>query len=36
MDKGRVVQTGSYAELMSRDGLFKRLAERQLTNMERP
>ena len=30
MDKGRVVQTGSYAELMSRDGLFKRLAERQL------
>jgi ABC-type multidrug transport system fused ATPase/permease subunit len=31
MDHGRVVQSGSYDELMSRDGLFRELAERQLT-----
>ncbi|MBS1370093.1 MAG: ATP-binding cassette domain-containing protein [Lentisphaeria bacterium] len=31
MEKGEVVQQGSYAELAAKEGLFKRLAERQLT-----
>ncbi len=29
LEKGRVVQTGSYAELIAREGLFRRLVERQ-------
>jgi ABC-type bacteriocin/lantibiotic exporter with double-glycine peptidase domain len=31
IDKGRIVQQGTFEELMSQDGLFRRLAERQLT-----
>lgn len=31
LDKGEVVQQGTYAELSAKEGLFKRLAERQLT-----
>ena len=31
LDKGEVVQQGTYAELSVEEGLFKRLAERQLT-----
>ena len=31
LDKGEVVQQGTYAELTATDGIFKRLAERQLT-----
>lgn len=31
LDAGRAVETGSYGELMARDGLFRRLAARQLT-----
>ena len=31
LDKGEVVQQGTYAELSAQEGLFKRLAERQLT-----
>ena len=31
IDQGKVVQQGNYEELMSQDGLFKSLAERQLT-----
>lgn len=31
MDKGAVVDTGSYAELMSREGVFQDLAKRQMT-----
>ena len=30
MDKGRVVQVGTYDELVSQDGLFAALARRQL------
>jgi len=29
-DRGEVVQTGSYSELMNREGLFAELAKRQL------
>jgi NHLM bacteriocin system ABC transporter ATP-binding protein len=31
MDRGQIAQSGSYAELMARPGLFRELAERQLT-----
>lgn len=31
LERGRVVQCGTYRELMSEDGVFKRLVERQLT-----
>ena len=31
LDRGEVVQQGTYAELSAEEGLFKRLAERQLT-----
>jgi len=31
MDQGKVVERGTYDELMSRDGLFRRLAARQMT-----
>jgi NHLM bacteriocin system ABC transporter ATP-binding protein len=31
MDRGQIVQTGNYAELMRAPGLFRELAERQLT-----
>jgi ABC-type multidrug transport system fused ATPase/permease subunit len=30
MDRGRIVQTGTFAELLAQDGLFKELAGRQL------
>lgn len=30
LDKGRIVQCGRYSELISKEGVFKRLAERQL------
>jgi ABC-type multidrug transport system fused ATPase/permease subunit len=30
IDKGRIVQQGTFEELMKQDGLFRRLAERQL------
>lgn len=30
MDKGRIVQSGTYAELIAQPGLFQELAERQL------
>ena len=31
LDKGRVVQQGTYEQLAAEDGLFRRLTERQLT-----
>ena len=31
LDRGRVVQTGTFAELMAEGGLFRALAERQVT-----
>jgi NHLM bacteriocin system ABC transporter ATP-binding protein len=30
IDRGRVVETGTFPELMARDGLFRRLAQRQI------
>jgi ATP-binding cassette subfamily C protein len=30
LDKGVITQSGSFAELMEQDGLFKRMASRQL------
>ena len=32
LEKGRVCQCGTYAELCAVDGLFKRLVERQITD----
>ena len=31
MEQGRIVQTGRYEELMEQPGLFRELAQRQLT-----
>jgi len=31
IDRGKITECGSYAELMARDGLFAELARRQLT-----
>jgi ATP-binding cassette subfamily C protein len=36
LDAGRVVQRGTYAELMAQDGLFRRLASRQTTGDASP
>ena len=30
LDRGRIVESGSYDELISRDGVFRRLVQRQL------
>jgi ATP-binding cassette subfamily C protein len=35
MDKGRIVQTGSYSELIEQEGAFAELAKRQLTGFQR-
>ena len=34
MDKGRIVQTGTYSELIKCEGVFAELAKRQLTEVE--
>jgi ABC-type multidrug transport system fused ATPase/permease subunit len=30
MDQGRIVQTGTYQELLGQEGLFRELAQRQI------